>query len=113
MADVSLAAMPQRKPFAHFPAHVAVLVLSISALGIWNLASASRSAHAPVWIQQTAWMGVGIVLALAITLFDTRTFQRLAWVLYALVLVLLVLVMVKGRYVMGARRWIGLGPINF
>jgi rod shape determining protein RodA len=112
VADVALAAMPHRRPFAHFPVHVAVLVLSISALGIWNLASASRSAHAPVWIQQTAWMGAGVVIALAITLFDTRTFQRLAWVLYALVLVLLVFVLVKGRYVMGARRWIGLGPLN-
>jgi rod shape determining protein RodA len=91
---------------------VAVIVLAISSLGIWNLASASRSAHAPVWIQQTAWMGVGIVLALAITLFDTRTFQRLAWVFYALVVALLVLVMVKGRVVMGARRWMP-GPINF
>jgi rod shape determining protein RodA len=112
VADVSLAAMPQRKPFAHFPAHVAIIVLSISALGIWNLASASRSAHAPVWISQTAWMGVGIVVALGITLFDTRTFQRLAWVFYAAVIVLLVLVLVKGRVVMGARRWMP-GPINF
>jgi rod shape determining protein RodA len=113
MADVSLAAMPQRRAFAHFPAHIAVLVLSISAIGIWNLASASRSAHAPVWIQQTAWMGAGIVLALAVTLLDTRAFQRLAWILYGVVIVLLLVVLVKGRVVMGARRWIGLGPVNF
>ena len=114
MAEVSLAAAPHRKPFAHFPVHVAVLVLSISALGIWNLASASRSAvQGPVWVQQTAWMGAGIVLALAITLFDTRTFQRLAWVFYGVVILLLLFVLVKGRYVMGARRWIGLGPLNF
>ena len=114
MADVSLAAMPHRKPFAHFPGHVAVIVLAICALGIWNLASASRSsAQGPVWIQQTAWMGAGIVLALGVTLFDTRTFQRLSWVFYAIVLALLVLVLVKGRYVMGARRWIGIGRINF
>jgi rod shape determining protein RodA len=112
VADVSLTAAPQRRPFAHFPAHIAVLVMSISAIGIWNLASASRSAHAPVWIQQTAWMAGGIVLALAITLFDTRTFQRIAWVLYGAVVLLLLLVMVKGRVVMGARRWIGVGPLN-
>jgi len=112
VADVSLAAMPQRKPFAHFPVHIAVLVLAISAIGIWNLASASRSAHAPVWIQQTAWMGGGIVLALGMTLFDTRTFQRAAWVLYGGVLLLLLVVLVKGRVVMGARRWIGVGPLN-
>ncbi len=113
MPDVSLAAMPQRRPFAHFPVHVAVLVLAISAVGIWNLASASRSAHAPVWIQQSAWMGVGVFLALAVTLFDPRTFQRLAWIFYAIVIVLLLVVLVKGRYVMGARRWIGFGPVNF
>jgi rod shape determining protein RodA len=113
MAEVSLAAMPQRRPFAHFPWHVAVLVLSISAIGVWNLASASRSAHAPVWIQQLAWMGVGTFVALAVTLFDSRTFQRLSWVLYAVVVVLLLFVLVKGRYVMGARRWIGFGPVNF
>jgi rod shape determining protein RodA len=113
VADVSLAAMPQRRPFAHFPWHIAAIVLSISAIGIWNLASASRSAHAPVWIQQTAWMGVGAVLALAITVFDPRTFHRLAWVFYAVVIVLLLFVLVKGRYVMGARRWIGFGPVNF
>jgi rod shape determining protein RodA len=105
--------MPQRRPFAHFPLHLAAIVLSISAIGIWNLASASRSAHAPVWIQQSAWMAIGAVLALAITLFDPRTFHRLAWVFYGVVVVLLLYVLVNGRYVMGARRWIGLGPVNF
>ncbi len=111
--DVSLAAMPHRRPFAHFPWHLAVVVLAICLLGIWNLASASRSAHAPVWINQTAWMGVGAVLVLAITLVDPRAFQRLSWVFYAIVLVLLVLVMFKGRRVMGAQRWLTLGPVNF
>ncbi len=111
--DVSLAAMPRGRPFARFPWHLGFIVLGISALGIWNLASASRSAHAPVWISQTAWMGVGIGLALAVTLFDHRGFQRLAWVFYAVVVVLLLLVMLKGRYVMGARRWLTVGPVNF
>ncbi len=111
--DVSLAAMPRGRPFAHFPWHLGLIVLGISLLGIWNLASASRSAHAPVWISQTAWMGVGIGLALAVTLFDHRGFQRLAWVFYGAVILLLVLVMVKGRYVMGARRWLTIGPVNF
>jgi rod shape determining protein RodA len=113
VADVSLAAMPQRRPFAHFPWHLLVVALAISGIGIWNLASASRSAHAPVWISQTAWMGVGVVLAFAVTLVDHRAFQRLSWVFYAMVIVLLVAVMVKGRYVMGARRWLTIGPVNF
>jgi rod shape determining protein RodA len=110
--DVSLAVTPHRRMFAHFPWHVAFLTLAISALGVWNLASASRSAHAPVWISQSWWMGAGIILALAVALVDHRAFQRLAWVFYALVLGLLILVHLKGRYVMGARRWLTFGPFN-
>jgi len=111
--DVALAAMPQRRLFAHFPSHLAFLVLSISAIGIWNLASASRSAHAPVWRSQAAWLAIGLAVALAATLIDARTFRRFSWLLYGVVIVLLLLVLVKGRYVMGARRWLTFGPVNF
>jgi rod shape determining protein RodA len=110
--DVSLSATPHRRLFVHFPWHVAFLVAAISLLGVWNLASASRSAHAPVWISQSWWMGAGVLVAMAVTLVDHRAFHRLAWVFYVGVLGLLVLVFVKGRYVMGARRWLTVGPIN-
>ncbi len=113
MADISLAATPQRRLFAHFPWHVAFVVLGICAIGIWNLASASRSAHAPVWISQMWWMGAGFLVALAIALVDHRNFERLAWVFYGAVILLLLAVMVKGRYVMGARRWLSVGPVSF
>jgi rod shape determining protein RodA len=103
---------PHRRVFVHFPWHLALLCLAISALGVWNLASASRSAHSQVWISQSVWMGAGILLALGITLIDHRAFQRLSWVFYVLVLGLLVLVQLKGRYVMGARRWLSIGGIG-
>jgi len=112
VADIAFSAAPHRRAFSRFPWHLAALALSISAIGIWNLASASRSAHAPVWIQQSWFMGAGIVIALAVCLFDTRTFQRLAWIAYFGVIVLLVLVLLKGRWVMGARRWLDLGAFN-
>ncbi len=112
MADVSLTAATERRRLELFPWHVAAAVTLICLLGIWNLASASRSAHAPVWIAQAWIMGAGALLALAVTLFDHRNYQRLAWVFYAAVLVLLVLVYFKGRTVMGARRWIGFGALN-
>jgi len=111
-AEVSLASSAPRRDFAHFPWPLAVAVLGIALIGIWNLASASRSAHAPVWIAQAWWMGGGVLVALVVLAFDHRSYQRLAWVFYAVVLVLLVLVFVKGRTVMGARRWIGFGPVN-
>ncbi len=114
--DLSLprSALPssRRRAFHHYPWHVAFLVLAVSALGVWNLASASRSAHAPVWISQLSWMGGGAALALAMGFVDYRRFMRGAYVFYALVLLLLVAVMLKGRVVMGARRWLTVGPVN-
>jgi rod shape determining protein RodA len=101
-----------RRRLDSYPWHVALLVLSIAAIGVWNLASASRSAHAPVWISQLWFMGVGVLLAAAVAFLDDRTFQRLAWVAYVAVLLLLVAVMWKGRWVMGARRWLTVGPVN-
>jgi rod shape determining protein RodA len=102
----------QRRAFSRYPWHVAVLVLAIAALGVWNLASAARSAHAPVWISQLSWMGGGAALALAMGFVDYRRFMRGAYVFYALVLLLLVAVLLKGRVVMGARRWLTVGPVN-
>ncbi len=112
MAEISFSSSPHRRLFAHFPWHLAFVALAISAIGVWNLASASRSAHAPVWIQQSWFMGAGALVALGICLFDSRTFQRLAWVYYGTVVGLLVLVFVSGKWVMGARRWLDLGPFN-
>jgi rod shape determining protein RodA len=112
VAEITFATSPRRRTFAHFPWHLATVVLAISAIGIWNLASASRSAHGPVWIQQSWFMGAGIAVALVVSLFDPRTFRRLAWLFYGAVNLLLVLVFVMGKRVMGARRWIDLGAFN-
>ncbi len=112
MADVSLTAATERRRLDLFPWHIALAVVAICLLGLWNLASASRTAHAPVWVAQAWFMAAGAVLALLLTLFDHRAYQRLAWVAYALVVVLLVVVLVNGRVIMGARRWIGSGSLR-
>jgi rod shape determining protein RodA len=104
---------PHRRLLTHFPWHVAFLAIAISAVGIWNLASASRSAHAPVWISQMWAMGIGLAVALSVVFLDYRFFRRMSYVFYAVVIVLLLVVMFKGRVIMGARRWLVLGPVNF
>jgi len=104
---------PERRALSRFPWHVAALVAAISGIGVWNLASASRTASSPVWVYQATWMGAGLLVASLVLAFDYRIFQRLAWVAYGGVLLLLVAVLVKGRVVMGARRWITVGPVNF
>jgi rod shape determining protein RodA len=101
-----------RRIFARFPWHVAFLVMGVCAIGVWNLASASKSEANPVWISQATYMGVGFCAIFVLAFVDYRRFHALAWVFYALCIGLLVMVFVHGRTVMGARRWIGIGPIN-
>jgi rod shape determining protein RodA len=88
-------------------------VVGICALGLWNLASASRTAHGQVWISQLQAMGIGLAVAFTIAFLDYRVFMRVAYVFYGAVVLLLLMVLVKGHVVMGARRWIMIGPVNF
>lgn len=92
------------------PWSLVLVTLGISAIGIWNLASASRSAHTAVWKSQLAWMAVGVVVCVACTLLDYRYLLHLAYPFYGLLVILLILVLVKGRVIMGAQRWLELGP---
>jgi rod shape determining protein RodA len=104
---------PRQRSLAQFPWHLALLVAAICAIGVWNLASASRSSHVDIWITQATWMAAGVGLAMAVVLVDYRLFRQGAWAFYAVVVILLVLVLWKGRVVMGARRWLTFGPVNF
>jgi rod shape determining protein RodA len=98
---------------SRFPWNAAVPAVLIAALGVWNLASASRTAPSPVWVAQLWWMGAGAAVALVAVLLDDRSWLRLAYVFYGAVVLLLLLVLWKGRWVMGARRWLSLGPVSF
>jgi rod shape determining protein RodA len=88
------------------------LVLStaiICALGIWNLASATRNWVAPLWQAQMFAMAMGAV-AIAFFLFvDYRWLSSLAWPGYVLVLAMLLAVVARGKTVLGAKRWLSVG----
>jgi rod shape determining protein RodA len=111
--ELTMGAGGAPRRFAHYPWHLAGITLVISALGVWNLASASRAAHAPVWVAQLWWMAGGVAVSLVVAALDDRNFSRLAYIFYGLVVLLLVVVLLRGRWVMGARRWLTVGPVNF
>ncbi|MFN7133867.1 MAG: rod shape-determining protein RodA, partial [Myxococcales bacterium] len=101
-----------KRIFSDVPWALLLVALGIAALGVWNLASASRSAHAAVWRSQLAWMGVGLALCALTCVLDYRYLLNLAYPIYAVLIVMLVLVLVKGRAIMGAQRWLELGPLR-
>ena len=86
--------------------------LAIAALGVWNLASASRAESVDLWRAQMRALFVGTAIVAGFLLVDYRVLRQLAWPAYFVTLVLLILVPIKGRVIMGAQRWLDIGPLH-
>jgi len=103
---------PRRRTLATFDWPALLLTLAIAGLGVWNLVSASRTGHGNIWMSQLVWLGVGLVCILALAFWDYRHLMALAYPIYGAVLLALVAVLVKGKVVLGARRWLDFGPLR-
>ncbi|HET8760242.1 MAG TPA: rod shape-determining protein RodA [Nitrospiria bacterium] len=87
-------------------------IACIVGIGIATIYSASvhqSGQPSPLYLRQVAWVGLGLVVFLATALIDYHTMARYAYVGYAAIVVLLVVVLAVGRVGMGAQRWISLG----
>jgi len=87
------------------------LVLLINLIGLVTLYSAAPSRG--VWLQQMVALPIALSVGLLIQLFSRR--QILSWAsqLYVLSLTSLVLVLLVGREINGAKAWFDLGPFSF
>jgi rod shape determining protein RodA len=102
----------ERRMVPHVPWGLVAVTLAIALLGIWNLASASRPPHSPLWTRQTINLGVGLLAALGVCLVDYRFIQRMAWPFYGLNVALLLLLRVLGHRAKGAESWLAFGPLR-
>jgi cell division protein FtsW (lipid II flippase) len=89
-----------------------IITLLMGALGVVNLWSASRWAHVDVATTQVIWLGAGLILTLTLAFIDYHLFERWAYTLFLITLMSLLLVLVAGKVVLGARRWISFGFFN-
>ena len=87
-------------------------VCCIFAFGLAMLYSAAGGNLQPWAGPQLARFAVGLVMLLTVAVIDVRLLLRYAYVFYAVVFVLLVVVEVKGFVGGGAQRWVDLGLIN-
>jgi rod shape determining protein RodA len=86
-----------------------ILALSLSGLGIVQIYSATLGTRwSSAWWRQGLYLAVGLLVMYAVSKVDYHAWMEKAPVLYVLCLVLLVGVLVLGRQVFGARRWIPL-----
>lgn len=108
--------MFDRRLVQNFDWLLLALILVIAAIGIVNLYSAGYNrtpeGATPVYIKQMYWLGVGFGIMLFSLLYDYRHYEKLAYPLYLLSILLLLGVMVAGKMVSGSRRWLALGPLT-
>lgn len=98
-----------------------LVVTALVALGLVVLSSASEAnamrLHGDAYYfikRQFIYLGVGVVLAVAVSTFDYhkwRDWEFLSWIFFAVVMVLLVAVF-GFRAINGSHRWIAVGPIR-
>ena len=92
-----------------------VLLFSIGLINLYS-ASAIRGEDgllvAPYFYRQLGWFGGGFVAMACITLFDYRRLRGNAWVLFILSLILLVMVLLAGTTINGAKRWLSIGSFT-
>jgi rod shape determining protein RodA len=88
------------------------LVTAIACVGFAMLYSAANGSWQPWAERQLLRYAVAAFIMLAVAVVDIRLWLRAAYTFYALTLLLLVAVQVRGAIGMGAQRWIDLGLIQ-
>ena len=89
-----------------------LIVVAAATIGVAMLYSAAGGSWDPWAARQITRFTVGLVILVTIALVDLRFWWRYAYLLFAILLVLLLAVEVAGSTGMGAQRWINLGVIK-
>lgn len=91
-----------------------LIELFIFAIGIGNLISATgvQDKSLGLYKTQLLWFGVGLALTAVVLLMHYSVLSRTAYIIYFANLILLVAVLVFGKSTLGAKRWVGFGPIR-
>lgn len=85
-------------------------------LGIIAIYSSGIDAEGAIisneYLKQILWFGIGIFLLIAAALFDFSRYKDIVWIFFAFAILLLIITLLAGRVVNGARSWLGIGGIG-
>lgn len=108
-----------RRLLTHLNWSLLLLALLLFGLGVINLYSASSlrgetgMTTVTFYQKQLVWGLIGLCGLVVCISFDYRHLRSLAWPVYWLSLLCLVVVLLTGESIYGAARWIDLGIVNF
>jgi rod shape determining protein RodA len=93
------------------------LMLILIAFGLFNIYSATYSASdnqvSKIFYSQLTWVGIGLLFTIAAIVIDYRFLEKAAWVFYIILCLMLLYILVAGKAVYGAKRWLDLGFMRF
>jgi rod shape determining protein RodA len=92
----------------------AVLVM----IGLTAIYSATQGQFIPHYIQinfykQLVAVGLSLILLIGMQFLDPRIFREGAYIFYGIGLLLMIITLIAGKEINGARSWLGIGPVNF
>ncbi|MDP1915923.1 MAG: rod shape-determining protein RodA [Myxococcales bacterium] len=102
----------ERRSVAQLPWLLLAMTALTTAVGIYNLASASRPPSAPMWASQIAYFFIGSAIAVVVAWIDPKLLERLAIPIYLFNLGALVALKFFGHKAKGAESWFVVGPIR-
>lgn len=94
------------------------LWVSLMAIGLVAIYSATQGEFLPAYIQinflkQLVAVGLSVAVLAGMQFLDPRIFKEGSYLFYGIGIILMILTLIIGREVNGARSWIVLGPVNF
>jgi rod shape determining protein RodA len=90
-----------------------VLIALIGVVNLYSATSVAKKALSDLYLTQIYWFVAGGIAATAASVIDYRNVERLAYIIYGIGILMLLLVFILGRDVHGASRWIDIGTFRF
>ena len=87
-----------------------LLAVSIGVVFIYGSGHLNSGTFTRFWIKQLVWIGLGTALMLAISCIDYENLGRYAVFFYSFSIGLLVIVLIFGKRINGAKSWLGVLP---
>lgn len=90
-----------------------ILIMAFGLMALYSASFENVRVSQRVFFDQMLCAGLGLLLMWGLSRMDYRRFFDMAYVVYGINVVLLLLVLILGRHILGARRWLEIGSINF
>jgi rod shape determining protein RodA len=108
--------MIDRRLVEYFDWWMLFLAAAVGALGLVALYSAvhagSEGVRSAIFTKQLIWYGVGFFVMILAFLFNYKSYERWAYLIYFVCIAMLIAVLLFGKYVGGSKRWLALGPFS-